>query len=74
MKWVTPVFLLGLLGWWGVTQAFPTLMMAENSAIASHGDPANVPYIWTARLLMVAMLVVCAILIKRSWARKKLEG
>ncbi len=40
----------------------------------SHGDPANAPYIWTARLLMVAMVVVCVILIKRSWARKQLDG
>jgi len=74
MKWVTPAFLLVLLGWWGWTQAIPTLMMSPDSAIAGHGDPANIPYIWVARLLMVLMVVVCVVLIKRSWARKRLES
>ena len=32
MKWVTPAFLLVLLGWWGWKEAIPTLMMAEGSS------------------------------------------
>jgi hypothetical protein len=34
----------------------------------------DVPYLWVARLLMVAMAVIGIVLIKRSWHRKHLEG
>ncbi len=66
MKWVTPVFLFGLLGWWGYTEAIPKLQMEGV-------DPENVPYLWTARVLMLAMAAIGMYLIKRSWDRKGLS-
>ena len=67
MKWVTPLFLIVLLGWWGFTEAIPKLMM--------DGVPAeNVPYLWLARGLMVAMSLTGLWLIKRSWDRKQQHG
>ncbi len=66
MKWVTPVFLFGMLGWWGYTEALPKLMMAGV-------EEADMPYLWLARLLMLSMAAVGIVLIKRSWNRKGLE-
>lgn len=67
MKWVTPFFLLVLLVWWGWTEAWPKLFM-------DGVPPENVAYLWAARALMVAMVIVGAFLIKRSWSRKHLAG
>ena len=66
MKWVTPFFLLVLLTWWGWTEAVPKLMM--------EGVPVeNVPYLWLARAIMLTMGIAGVFLLKRSWARKKLD-
>ena len=64
MKYVTPLFLFTLLGWWTVTEALPALLM-QNVA-----DPSQIPYRWLSRGVMVALLVIGTILIKRSWARR----
>ncbi len=64
MKYVTPLFLFILLGWWGATEALPTLLMQRVA------DPSQIPYLWLSRGVMVALLVIGVILIKRSWARK----
>ncbi len=64
MKWVTPLFLVTLLGWWGVTQAVPVLLM-RNVA-----DASTLPYLWASRLLLVAMLVVGLVLVRKAWARR----
>lgn len=62
MKWLMPAFLTGLLGWWVVTAAWPTLVM-EGVAEESRGA------IWLARAVMVALLIVCAEMIRRAWTR-----
>jgi SNF family Na+-dependent transporter len=67
MKYVTPLFLATLLGWWTVTQAVPTFLM-RNVA-----DPTQIPYLWTSRALMLLLVVVGLYLIKRSWAGKARE-
>jgi len=64
MKWVTPLFLITLLGWWTVTEAFPKVLM---QGVA---DSGSIPYLWLARLLMVAVVLVGLVLIRRGWARK----
>ncbi len=68
MKWVTPAFLAILLGWWGVTEAWPALLM-ENVT-----DPATIPYRWASRLLMIAMTAVCLWMIHRAWKRQPDAG
>ncbi|MDX1500827.1 MAG: sodium:calcium symporter [Thermoanaerobaculia bacterium] len=64
MKWVTPAFLLILLGWWGATEAFPILLMRDVE------DPETLPYRWASRLLMVALAAVCVWLIRKAWRRR----
>jgi len=61
MKWVTPLFLLTLLTWWGVTQAIPTLLM-QNVA-----DPSTIPHLWFSRLILAVLIVVGLVLIRHAW-------
>ena len=68
MKWVTPLFLVVLLSWWGITEAFPTLMMEDVA------DSTTKPYLWLSRALMVGLLVACLLLIRKAWRLKRAEG
>jgi hypothetical protein len=61
MQWVTPLFLIVLLVWWGVEQAVPTLLM-ENVQ-----DPSTIPYRWASRLMILGMLAVLLWMINRAW-------
>jgi SNF family Na+-dependent transporter len=64
MKWVTPLFLLTLLSWWGITQAIPTFLMRNVS------DSSTVPYLWVSRLLMLALVAIGFILVRRAWSNR----
>lgn len=61
MKWITPLFLLTLLGWWSITQAIPVLFMRDVT------DTSTVPYLWVSRLLMLLMIAVGLYLVRRAW-------
>jgi len=63
MKWVTPLFLITLLSWWSVTEAFPKVLMRGV-------DSGDVPYLWLARFLMLALLAIGLVLLKWAWARR----
>ncbi len=63
IRWVTPLFLLVLLVWWAVTDAWPTLLMRGVA------DPASIPYRWVARALMVGILLFTLWLIRKAWQR-----
>lgn len=65
MKYVTPVFLVVLLGWWGATEAVDVLLMQDVA------DPANVPYRWASRLLILAILGGALYLIREAWSRRE---
>ena len=61
IKWVTPLFLLALLGTWTVEQAVPTLLAKGR---------ADIHWIWAARALMLFVLVVIVLLIRVAWQRR----
>jgi hypothetical protein len=65
MKWVTPAFLLILLGWWSVTQALPTLLM-ENVA-----DRETIPVRWFSRAVILLMLAAGLLMIRKAWKRQE---
>ncbi len=67
MKWVTPLFLFVLLGWWTVTEAVPTLLMEG-------ADPVDRPYMWASRAGILLLLVVGVFLIHRAWRSKGTVG
>jgi len=64
MRYVTPVFLFVMLGWWTWTEAVPTLLM---ETVTERG---NIPYLWVSRSLMVLLLLIGVWLVRRSWQEK----
>ena len=68
MKWVTPAFLLILLGWWGVTQAIPVLMMQNVT------DASTIPYLWVSRLLLVALVGIGFFLVHKAWSKRTVDS
>lgn len=63
IKYVTPIYLLTMLGVWGYQQFIPVILM-ENVA------PADRPYIWGARGMILALWVMVGILVRVSWRRR----
>lgn len=64
MKWVTPLFLLILLTWWGLTQAIDVLMMRNVT------DASTIPYLWVSRLLLISLVVVGLVLVRKAWSNR----
>jgi SNF family Na+-dependent transporter len=63
MTYVTPVFLLVMMGWWLVKDAWPIFLM--------EGKPAEeVPIRWFSRGVMLLILVVQLFMIRAAWSRR----
>jgi len=77
MTYVTPLFLLIILGWWAVTEAWPILTLtcpdtAPAGAVCSAGGP--VPpgmemWVQVSRLLLVGFVVFFLWMIRLAWTR-----
>ena len=63
IKYITPLFLLIILGVWFYQQGFPTIMMKGVPA-------ANRGYILGARLGLLSMFLVLAVLVKIAWNKR----
>lgn len=62
IQYVTPIYLIGLLFFWGWQDGIPVLMM--------EGKPeADIPYLWGARLMMLGLTAGAVILIARAYKR-----
>jgi SNF family Na+-dependent transporter len=62
IQFITPIYLIGLLFFWGVQDGIPVLLM--------RGKPeADIPYLWGARLMMISLTVVSIVLIARAYKR-----
>jgi len=64
MKYITPIFLIIILGWWTVKDGIPILLMRDVQA-------ADKPYILGARIFLVLLFVLLAILVKIAWKNRK---
>lgn len=64
MTYITPIYLLVLLGVWTYQDAVKEFLMTGK-------DPANRPYLWGARVMIVALLLVTLLLIRKAWNKKK---
>ncbi len=65
IKYVTPVFLLGILGAWIWQEWLPIILMNHVT------NPADRPYVLATRLGLLALLVILALLVKLAWQRRK---
>jgi SNF family Na+-dependent transporter len=69
MTWVTPLYLAVILVWWGKDDALPIILNRKSAGSSAPVVPADEPYIWGARLAMVAIALVLAVLVHRAWRR-----
>jgi SNF family Na+-dependent transporter len=67
LTWITPLYLLIMLGVWTYQDAVKEFLMTGK-------DPANRPYLWGARAMIVAILLAVLILIRKAWQKKKGAG
>lgn len=63
LKYVTPLFLLGLLGVWSYQQFWPFIIMKGVS-------PADQPYQWAARILILLLWLAIATAVAWVWRRR----
>ena len=64
LTYITPIYLLVLLVMWTYQDAIKALLMTGK-------EPADRPYLWGARVLIVALLLVMCLLIRKAWNKKK---
>jgi NSS family neurotransmitter:Na+ symporter len=64
MTYVTPIYLLVLLGVWTYQDAVKEFLMTGK-------DPASRPYLWGARGMIVLLLLAMFLLIRKAWLKKK---
>jgi len=64
LTYVTPVYLLVLLAVWTYQDAVKEFLMTGK-------EPANRPYLWGARVMIVALLLAMCLLIRKAWNKKK---
>jgi SNF family Na+-dependent transporter len=64
LTYVTPIYLLVMLGVWTYQDAVKEFLMKGK-------DPANRPYLWGARVMILAILLTVLLLIRKAWAKKK---
>ncbi|MEO7648329.1 MAG: sodium-dependent transporter [Gemmatimonadaceae bacterium] len=72
MTYVTPVYLLFILGWWGIQDALP-ILTNEKAAGGGVLTPEMHPYVTGARLIIVGFAVIFAFLIRIAWKRNKYD-
>jgi SNF family Na+-dependent transporter len=64
MKYVTPAFLIFVLGFWFIQQAWPTIMM---QGVA----PQNLPFVLGTRIGLVALFILIAVLVRIAYYRRE---
>ncbi len=67
MTYVTPLFLLVMMVWWTITEAWPTLRMV---GIAPEQHATR----WASRAVMAAILVGLLLLVRAAWSHRQARG
>jgi NSS family neurotransmitter:Na+ symporter len=70
MTYVTPVYLLVLLGVWTYQDAVKKFLMKDPENV-HYAEPASRPYLWGARVMIIALLLGMILLIRKAWNKKK---
>jgi SNF family Na+-dependent transporter len=67
IKYVTPLFLLFILGFWLLEDWLPIMLLKGVSS-------ANLPYVICTRLGLGLLLLALVIMVRQSWKQRKLKG
>jgi len=62
IQFVSPIYLIVLLLFWGIQQGVPTLLMTGQNS-------ADVPYLWAARVMMAGLIIASVWLVARAYKR-----
>ncbi len=65
IKYITPLFLFFILGFWLIKDGLPVILMKNIPS-------ANQPYIFGTRIMLIILFIGLAILLKIAWRRRKL--
>jgi len=63
IKYITPLFLLFILGFWFFQQGIPTILMKDV-------PQADKPYVLGVRLMLLAMVLTLAIMVRVAWKKR----
>ena len=66
IKYITPLYLVGLLIFWGYQDGIPILIMDDRS-------PVDVPFLWGARVMMAAIGAIAVALVYRAYQKGTLR-
>ncbi|MBF0104484.1 MAG: sodium-dependent transporter [Deltaproteobacteria bacterium] len=70
IKYITPLYLLVILGTWTYQEAGAKLLMHD----LKPEDAGNKPYLWGARGLILAVVLLTLVLIYKAWQSKRHEA
>lgn len=60
IKYITPLYLIGLLVFWAIQDGIPILLMQDRK-------PVDVPFLWGARVMMLALTAIVIVLLVRAY-------
>ncbi|MBI5143495.1 MAG: sodium-dependent transporter [Candidatus Omnitrophica bacterium] len=66
IKYITPLFLLLILGFWLYQEGLPTILMKNTPT-------ADRPFVLGARIFLIFIFIVLAVMVKIAWRRKRLK-
>jgi len=66
IKYITPLFLFFILGFWFYQEGIPTILM-KNVPIADK------PYVLATRVVLVLIFITLVVLVKIAWRRRKMK-
>jgi SNF family Na+-dependent transporter len=71
IKYVTPLFLVLILGFWLIQDGLPVLLLKKVAGGTGAVAPENIPFITWTRVGLVLLFAVLVLLVKIVWRRKK---
>jgi len=74
IKYITPSFLIFILGYWIWQEGLPTLLLKRMPAKAAPYPPGQIAYALSVRLLLVDMFAVLAFLVWLVWRKRQPRG
>jgi hypothetical protein len=69
MTYVTPLYLMVILGWWGATEALPILFNQRSAGSSDPISAIDMPYVNISRAIILLFAVVFLVLVRLAWKR-----
>lgn len=66
IRFVTPLYLMALLLFWGIQDGIPILLMNGKK-------PADIPYLWGSRLMMLGLVVATLLLVYFAYKKRTIR-